>query len=764
MVKKTIVHLIISFLLIASLPIISHAKENNNIIVKLNGEVLNLDVKPVIIDGNTLVPLRGVFESLCANVEWNEKTQTAIVHTDKMKIELPINKKYAVINGEKVELSAASTIIKGSAMVPISLISESFGEIVNWDQSTSTVLITTKDVRDKVNNILSNKLMGLNTIIDIYGNNDYVILEINKFADTYDYDNDGLLDYYELYRYFTDPENPDTDGDGKLDGEWEERKEYTYTITVQIRLVHPYNLDYMTSHPYQDVKIIEETDKYLDCEITLYPFNKYHNTYVTNDNWQEDNKELMKTIEPGKFNDWNEEFQKDLIKLLKDNGIEPDKLTDKELVIRVVDLMNSNYLKYYINDVAIESGGGMHGWYIDFNKDGKPFFVDYDPRIKVDVNKAIEELNKNTDDDWTYEDFIKVSSSATQMFYYKTHGSCSSTSAFYANIFQALGIPTKVAMINTVVEARGLEDYLNKKPLDKMPTVKELVDMNLDNKDFLQYEKLLNQKFKNNTVQEYWNNNLKTGVASHIINMVYLGNKWVPFDVAGSQRMNSTLLYCNGQILFFKLADYDFANFSIRDTKRWKTEFLNNSQDLIVSKNFKSNPELPSTLNVPGYIVYDIQDDYGANTTKDTMNYINTWSEHKIIESIPRLANVYRGGYREEIIESNNPSKINYLSTDTINSKIKNIKIVEIDGIKYIPVTDSLGCFNINIRVDNAKEKHYTFTGYDSNGKAFVDFDLFYNENYIMNHDRIIKSQYDFKLIDKQYYIPVDFLYIILNL
>lgn len=71
---------------------------------------------------------------------------------------------------------------------------------------------------------MENEEIGLNEIFKMYGEKDYVILTINKFIDTYDYDNDGLKDYYEVYRYFTDTENLDSDGDGILDGDWENRK------------------------------------------------------------------------------------------------------------------------------------------------------------------------------------------------------------------------------------------------------------------------------------------------------------------------------------------------------------------------------------------------------------------------------------------------------------------------------------------------------------------------------------------------------------
>ena len=43
-----------------------------------------------------------------------------------------------------------------------------------------------------------------------------------------DSDRDGLSDFQEKHKYFTDPNKADTDRDGILDSDWHERREYTY--------------------------------------------------------------------------------------------------------------------------------------------------------------------------------------------------------------------------------------------------------------------------------------------------------------------------------------------------------------------------------------------------------------------------------------------------------------------------------------------------------------------------------------------------------
>ena len=41
-----------------------------------------------------------------------------------------------------------------------------------------------------------------------------------------DTDRDGLTDFAEVHKHFTDPKKADSDGDGIPDGDWDERREF----------------------------------------------------------------------------------------------------------------------------------------------------------------------------------------------------------------------------------------------------------------------------------------------------------------------------------------------------------------------------------------------------------------------------------------------------------------------------------------------------------------------------------------------------------
>lgn len=113
----------------------------DNIGVKLNGELLEFDQKPVIENERTLVPLRAIFEKLGAEVGWIDETQTVTANDGTTNINLRIGDKIAYVNGKAYELDVPAKIIGERTMVPVRFVSEALGAIVDWDPVTWTVLI-----------------------------------------------------------------------------------------------------------------------------------------------------------------------------------------------------------------------------------------------------------------------------------------------------------------------------------------------------------------------------------------------------------------------------------------------------------------------------------------------------------------------------------------------------------------------------------------------------------------------------------------------
>lgn len=118
------------------------ALANDDIEVILDGQTMQFSVEPQIIKGNTMVPLRTIFEALGADVKWEQATRTVTAKKENTTIVLTIGDKTAYKNNEAIILSEPGTVINGSTLVPLRFIAESFGAYVHWNGSDKVISIT----------------------------------------------------------------------------------------------------------------------------------------------------------------------------------------------------------------------------------------------------------------------------------------------------------------------------------------------------------------------------------------------------------------------------------------------------------------------------------------------------------------------------------------------------------------------------------------------------------------------------------------------
>lgn len=111
--------------------------------VRVNGKLVQFeDQYPLILEDFTLVPIRGVSETLGAKVTWDHDNYSVIIEKDNSTIILPVNADYAYIDGKQFALEKSAEIINDRTMIPIRFVAEHFDIGVDWDQDTRTVLIT----------------------------------------------------------------------------------------------------------------------------------------------------------------------------------------------------------------------------------------------------------------------------------------------------------------------------------------------------------------------------------------------------------------------------------------------------------------------------------------------------------------------------------------------------------------------------------------------------------------------------------------------
>lgn len=136
----------------AAAPAESEGSGSAAVRVKLNDVFLDFDVSPVIINERTMVPMRGIFEHLGAQVYWYPETREVVGYKDNNYIKLQINNETYYRNGKSDLLDSPPIIVKNRTLVPIRFIAESLDMNVDWDAKTRTVLITDPDEADNFEN------------------------------------------------------------------------------------------------------------------------------------------------------------------------------------------------------------------------------------------------------------------------------------------------------------------------------------------------------------------------------------------------------------------------------------------------------------------------------------------------------------------------------------------------------------------------------------------------------------------------------------
>ena len=113
--------------------------------VTLDGVLLEFDVQPRRVNGRVMVPYRAFVEALDPNVEleWNQETREATVNTSKGDvIKLTIGSTTFYVNDERFDMDVAPMIDGNRTLVPLRFVAEAFGMLVEWDNPTKSVTIT----------------------------------------------------------------------------------------------------------------------------------------------------------------------------------------------------------------------------------------------------------------------------------------------------------------------------------------------------------------------------------------------------------------------------------------------------------------------------------------------------------------------------------------------------------------------------------------------------------------------------------------------
>ncbi|MBP1926390.1 putative secreted protein with C-terminal beta-propeller domain [Sedimentibacter acidaminivorans] len=152
------------------------AEDECFITVYVNNEKVEFDANPILENGRTLVPLRGVFEKLDAKVDWNKNTMQAVIKDENNEIEMMLNKNKVLVNGEIKDIDSPTKMINSRTFAPLRFISETLGHDIRWDEKTNSVYIT------KYKSVRVNK-----NIIPTVGTKDNLIALLEYNSKIYNY-------------------------------------------------------------------------------------------------------------------------------------------------------------------------------------------------------------------------------------------------------------------------------------------------------------------------------------------------------------------------------------------------------------------------------------------------------------------------------------------------------------------------------------------------------------------------------------------------
>ena len=302
-------------------------------------------------------------------------------------------------------------------------------------------------------------------------------------ASDLDSDHDGLSDFQEIHKYRTNTKKNDSDGDGVPDGDWQERREFTYSVRTVVKVMRPCNTD-VVNDDYQDARVLSETKNYVELEVIHYPLNTNADGIQEHRDWKKHSSVMKPYLEPGITTNWDAKMRQDLLAELKAAGIDVDALTDKQVVEKLSRwaMRRGRYLPRVFTT-----------YYIHYS-DGQPSVY---PGLENAFKREFERDRENYD--WKIDQHFNHELLGRGMYYNKTHGSCTSFAVYLTTVLRAAGIPTRMVLAIPVIDSNDQAQL-------------EMAERGIRN-----------HRLRHSMLRKLRN---LSGFVAHTFNEVYVGGRW----------------------------------------------------------------------------------------------------------------------------------------------------------------------------------------------------------------------------------------------
>ena len=131
-------------------------QKESKVLITIGSEILDkvdngvrtlkaMDTKPYIKGGRTMLPLRYIAEALGYRVAWLSETRTAVIMDIGLRVEIPVDSNFIIVNGVKYTSDVKPEMRKNRIMLPIANIARALGlkdgKDILWDEVNRQVTL-----------------------------------------------------------------------------------------------------------------------------------------------------------------------------------------------------------------------------------------------------------------------------------------------------------------------------------------------------------------------------------------------------------------------------------------------------------------------------------------------------------------------------------------------------------------------------------------------------------------------------------------------
>lgn len=116
------------------------AQQPVDVAIVINGQTLDKEPPPRMVDGRVLIPLRKVFNALGATVKYENKVIDAQRGSQSVSLSPGVN--VAKLNGQETPLDVPPILIDTVTYVPLRFVAQALGDSVNYDAAAKTITVT----------------------------------------------------------------------------------------------------------------------------------------------------------------------------------------------------------------------------------------------------------------------------------------------------------------------------------------------------------------------------------------------------------------------------------------------------------------------------------------------------------------------------------------------------------------------------------------------------------------------------------------------